>query len=370
MKKILWGLSLCCCLVLIGCGKQSSSDIVKKLSDKIEKIDAYYIEGTMEIINNEDTYTYDVNVAYKVGDFYRVELENIQNNHEQVILRNEDGVYVITPSLNKSFKFQSDWPYNNSQSYLLGSIVDDIKDDENRVFEETSDGYTFTTKVNYPNNAKLVKQIVYLDKDLNINKVEVLDNAGNLQIKMTFDKTDLKSEFKDDYFDLNQIIKVKEDNNNISDNNINNEQPNANTNTDTNTNTNTNPDIDANNSTNEETKETATLEDIIYPMYLPENTYLTNQEKVSKDDGERLILTFDGDSPFMLIEETVKAMDEHVIVPTYGDLEFLANTVAVINDNSVNWIDNNIEYYVISDVMNTSELLEIARSISVLPVSK
>ena len=29
---------------------------------------------------------------------------------------------MVTPSLNKSFKFQSDWPYNNSQVYLINSI--------------------------------------------------------------------------------------------------------------------------------------------------------------------------------------------------------------------------------------------------------
>lgn len=105
-------------------------------------------------------------------------------------------------------------------------------------------------------------------------------------------------------------------------------------------------------------------------MYIPTNTYLSNKEKVSKDDGERLILTFDGDNPFMLIEETVTYEKEHLIVPTYGELEVMASTVAIVNDNSVNWIDNNIEYYVVSDKLSKSELLNIARSISVLPVSK
>ena len=119
-----------------------------------------------------------------------------------------------------------------------------------------------------------------------------------------------------------------------------------------------------------ETKQTSSIEDVIYPMYIPANTYLSNKEKVSKDDGERLILTFDGDNPFMLIEETVTYEKEHLIVPTYGELEVMASTVAIVNDNSVNWIDNNIEYYVVSDKLSKSELLDIARSISVLPVSK
>ena len=48
----------------------------------------------MEIVNNEDVYTYDVKVAYKKGDFYRVSLKNTSNNHEQIILKNSDGVYV------------------------------------------------------------------------------------------------------------------------------------------------------------------------------------------------------------------------------------------------------------------------------------
>jgi len=105
-------------------------------------------------------------------------------------------------------------------------------------------------------------------------------------------------------------------------------------------------------------------------MYLPVNTYLTSQEKLDKEDGQRLILTFDGDSSFMLIEETVSMSDEHQIIPTYGDLELLSDTIAVVNDNSVNWVSNGIEYYVVSDVMAKNELLEVARSISVIPVSK
>ena len=105
-------------------------------------------------------------------------------------------------------------------------------------------------------------------------------------------------------------------------------------------------------------------------MYLPSNTYLKAQEKLNTDSGQRLILTFEGDSPFTLVEETVTYTKEHEIIPTYGELEFLLDSIAVVNDNSVNWISNGIEYYMVSDVMSTSSLLEVARSISVLPVSK
>ena len=354
MKKKILFILLVGVFLLSGCGKTSESSIIKDLEKKINNSKSYYIEGTLEIVNNEDLYTYDVKVSYAKGDNYKVNLTNKVNNHEQIILRNSDGVYVVTPRINKSFKFQSDWPYNNSQVYLLKPLLDDILSDENRTFTKDGDNYKIVVGANYPNNEKLVKQEILLDKDANIKKVTVMDTNGTAQITMNFDKIDLSSKFNDNYFDLKEIIDVKE------------ETPNGNKTTENNANTNTNTDKDK----TTETKQTSTIEDVIYPMYLPVNTYLSNKEKVSKDNGERLILTFDGDNPFMLIEETVTYEKEHLIVPTYGELELMASTVAIVNDNSVNWIDNNIEYYVVSDKLSKSELLDIARSISVLPVSK
>jgi len=332
LKKRVIILLLLCAFLLVGCGKVTEKDVLGEFSKKIEKTKGYIINGKMDIINNEDTYEYDVVVSYKTGDFFKVYLKNLSNNHEQIILKNNDGVYVVTPSLNKSFKFQSEWPYNNSQVYLLQSILDDIEDDDKRSFEEKDNMYIFTSLVNYPNNRKLSKQVVYIDKKYNVKEVNVLDDEGNLQIKMVFDSIDMNATFNNDYFELSKNIET----------------------------------------TSEDTKveDVAKIEDIIYPMYLPVNTYLANKDTVDMEKGERLILTFDGDNPFVLIEETVTYSDEHVIVPTFGEPELLIDTVASISDNSISWISNGIEYHVISDITDTQVLLEVARSISVIPVSK
>ena len=350
------------CLILTGCGKQSEKTVLKEFQDKVENSNSYYLSGNMELVNNEDVYTYDIAVSYKKDDYYKIELTNVINDHKQIILRNEEGVYIVTPSLNKSFKFQSDWPYNNSQVYLLSSLLDDMLNDENRTFETTDEGYIFTSTVNYPNNDKLVNQKIYFGKDYLPTKVEVIDNDGNVQIKMAFNKIDLRTEFNDTYFDLNSILDTE---NTDGDNSKN--ESNINTNNNNNNNEAQEP---SGNNDGEKTKETATIDDIIYPMYLPVNTYLTNQEKVSTEDGERLILTFTGDSSFTLVEETVSYSSRPEIIPTYGDVELIGNSLAVINDNSANWFDNGIEYYIVSDVMSTEELLQVVKSISVLPVSK
>ena len=341
MKKIFLGIFLCL-IFLTGCGKKSEGDVIKSYTSAVEKAKSYYLNGKMELVNNEDVYTYDISVSYEADDNYKIELVNTVNNHEQVILRNSEGVYVVTPSLNKSFKFQSDWTYNNSQVYLLSSLLDDINNDEERVFETKDNEYVFTTRVNYPNSPKLEKQKIYFNANNLPTRVEVLDKDGNVEIKMVFNKIDLKADFNDTYFDLSSILdtEVKEENNE--------EQQNTET----------------------ETKETATIDDIIYPMYLPTNTYLANQEKVKVDNGERLILTFAGDSSFVLVEETVSITNSPEIIPTYGEVELIGASLAVINDNSANWFSNGIEYYVVSDTMDSSEILEVAKSISVLPVGK
>ena len=415
MKKFLKLFFLICIvsLILVGCGIKSADNIINKLTKKQDNCNSYYVEGTMEIINNEDTYTYDVNVSYQKGDYYKIELVNTLNNHEQVILRNDEGVYVVTPSLNKSFKFQSDWPYNNSQVYLLNSILEDLNEDEDRVFKAKDNGYYFQSSVNYPNNKSLVKQNVYVDKNMKITKVEVTNKDGEVQIMMNFDKITYNKDFADDYFELSKLINinsnkkdsnkkqdivtdknsVNETNNNENNNTdsaINNNNSTTNQNNNTNANSNstdgnnetnnvtedhnsnniTNDSTNSNQTNNSKTEQTATIDDVIYPMYLPDNTTLANKEVIDTEDGQRLILTFAGDNPFVLVEETISYSDEGLIIPVSGSMDFLTDVIGVVNDNSVSFDSNGIGYYIVSDKLESTELVNIARSISVLPVSK
>ena len=360
-------------LILTGCGKKDEKTVLKEFQNKVNETDSYYLSGNMELINNEDVYTYKISVSYEREDHYKIELVNAVNDHKQVILRNDEGVYIVTPSLNKSFKFQSDWPYNNSQVYLLSSLLDDITNDEERVFESTDEGYIFTSKVNYPNNEKLVSQKVYFGNDYLPVKVVVIDTEGNEQIHMTFDKIDLRTEFNDTYFDLNSILDIQKSEEKQDDgktDNSNNDSNQNNAVNDNNSQNSTNETQEPGDEGKDSTKSTATIDDVIFPMYLPVNTYLTKQEKVATSDGERMILTFTGDKSFVLVEETAVYSESPEIIPTYGDVELIGSSLAVINDNSANWFSNGIEYYVVSDVMSTSEILQVVKSISVLPVSK
>lgn len=393
MKKIFITSLFLCLFLLTGCGKYNEKTIVKDLNKKINAITGYHIEGTMDIYNGEDVYSYDVESSYE-NDNYRVSLTNKMNNHEQIILRNADGVYVLTPSLNKSFKFQSNWPENNSQTYILQSILTDINKDENIKLEEKDGKYILKTKIAYSNNKNLVSQKIYMDKNLNFEKIEVYDESGNKQIKMVFDSIDTKATFNNKYFSTSENMKTVDvdesgeyDNSQTTDNNVNTDESNTNNsekenNTSTNeTESNTNnaqteeEDLETNeteesNTTETESSESSVLEDTVYPMYLPSGTYLSTEETVSKEDGERVILTFAGESPFILVEETVTKTEEMEIIPVYGEPTILMDTVGALSDTSVNFISNGVEYYIASENLTKQEILEVARSISSVPIMK
>ena len=323
MKKGLLILSCLCCILLVGCGKYGEKDIIKDFSKKIESGSGYYLNGELEIINNEDSYLYDVEVAYQKEDNFRVSLKNKTNNHEQIILKNTEGVYVLTPSLNKSFKFQSEWPYNNSQSYILQTILKDLESDNEKIFEEKDDMYIFTTKVNYSNNNELTKQQISFDKDLNPKSVVVLNNNDEIKMQMKFNSVDYNATYDETYFTLQGNMQNVETETTIS-----------------------------------------SLDAIIYPMYIPENTQLSGQEKVTTETGERIILTFSGDNPFTIVQETAQVAEELLTIPMYGEPYIVTDTVGAVSENSVTWVSNGVEFYVVSDILGSQELLEVANSIS------
>ena len=195
MKKILL-LLICCFLLLGGCGKQSKEDVIKDFKNSVNNAKSYKAIGTMEISNDEETFNYSIEAYYLKDNYYKVILVNQTNNHEQIILKNNDDVYVITPVLNKSFKFQSDWPDNSSQAYLLGSIINDIDKDSEVEVEKLDNKYIIKSKINYPNNEELKYQKVYLNNNKVIEKVEVYNDKDLIKIKVTFEDVDLKAGLK------------------------------------------------------------------------------------------------------------------------------------------------------------------------------
>ena len=322
MKRIL--LLIIMIILTTGCKASLKTNPIEEFNKSVNKSKSYELNGKMEIFSDEDSYNYTLEVYYLKDDYYKVRMVNEASNHEQIILKNKDGLYVITPSLNKSFKFESNWPDNSSQGYILSSLVNDIENDSSASYENKDNSYVITSKVNYPNNQDLKYQKIFLDKDYNLKSVEVYSDADIIRIKIDFTKVDLKANVKEDIFNLNEYIKE---------------------------------DIDSKESIGK-------IDNAIYPLYIPANTYLTSSEVVNNEDSSRVILTFSGEKNFVLVEEGAFMQPSHEIVPVHGEPIMLNDTIGALSNNSIYWTNNDIDYYLASNDLTVSEMVFVATSLS------
>lgn len=95
MKKLIM-LALGVMLLITGCKDKTEEDLIAKFEKNITNSKSYILKGNMEILSNEETFTYSLEASYLKDDYYKVTLVNQTNNHEQIILKNKEGVYVLT----------------------------------------------------------------------------------------------------------------------------------------------------------------------------------------------------------------------------------------------------------------------------------
>ena len=204
MRRIAWlvviavGISV----LIAGCVQKDAGSVVKELDHVIGRLDSYQGAGKMVLHTGQNPQSYQVEVWYKNPHYYRIALANESEDVTQIVLRNDEGVFVLTPHLNKSFRFQSDWPEKQGQVYLYQSLVKSILDDKNRQFVKENDTYVFDVLANYQNPA-LARQKIWLDaKNYAPRRVEVSDTNGNVLVRVDFTQFVFGAKFEKDSFDM------------------------------------------------------------------------------------------------------------------------------------------------------------------------
>lgn len=323
--------------LLAACGEKSQEDVVKKLEEAVAGLDGYKATADMTMNTSEQEQTFAIDVWYKADEQYRVKLENSEEQNEsQIILKNKDGVFVLTPALEKSFKFQSEWPENSSQPYLYQSLVKDVINDPEAQFETTEDHYIFRTKTNYQSNNNLPEQEIHFDKKSYAPvMVNVLNQDGDPLVNVTFTGFDLDASFADDDFSMEKNMQQEAEEESVL--------------------------IDE-----EEAMETAAEEKelrVVYPTFTA-GSDIAEKKEVPLEDGERVIVTFEGEKNFTLVQEmkqsvSVSSFPEEV----YGDVVNLGTTVGALEENTLRWSYQGVDYTLASTELTKEEMIEVAQSV-------
>jgi outer membrane lipoprotein-sorting protein len=315
--------------ILAACGSKSQEDVVKELNSKLGDLSGYKADAKMTLKMGADSQVYNVEIWHKDPTFYRVNLKNAEKDQSQMILRNEEGVFVLTPALKKSFKFQSDWPENSSQAYLYESLIRDIMEDKDAKFTSTKDHYIFETKTRYQNNSMLPIQEIQLNKsDLSPAVVKVMDPDRNALVTVEFSNVKFNASFDKSDFDMQKNMTRAE----------------------------------LGLPAMADGKDSAFT--VKYPTAEIEGTKLIEEKEVKIEDGKRIVLTYGGEKSFTLVQEKV-TVKEASTSPTYvdGDLVDLGVTIGAVTDGSITWSQDGVDYMIASNNLSQEELIEIARSV-------
>jgi len=318
---------------LIGCRQMSEEDVLGRLSTNLEESTSYLATGVMEVESEGQIHTYHVEVGFAQPNFYRVTMRNEATGNEQVILKNDDGVFVLTPALNKQFKFQSDWPMTSSQVYLYQSLLTDILNAEATEFEicEETDSYKFTIGADYHANGQLVNQVMRFDRQkLAPMLVEVHNAEGTAQLTMEFDTFEWNKEMGDDFFVAEAIMEMSQDV--MGDGVV--------------------------------VSVTNVEEALLYPTYLPDGSDFVDKTTIATTHGERVIMTFAGAHEFTIIQESARVREVFAPELMQGEPVMVNGTVAAITDNTLTWQRNGVEFFLVSNTLDREQLVTVAASIT------
>lgn len=280
---------------LVGCGTKDAKEVIGDLSKRTQKMESYSSHGTMTIQTGKEPLKYDVEVWYKKPNYYRVALKNVKKDIVQILLRNDDGVFVLTPQLKKSFRFQSDWPKTSGQVYLYQTLMASILDDQQRQFHASSKEYEFEVAAKYTHNNFLTTQRIWLDRDLYPKRVDVMNENREVLVHMQFDRFTANADFDKDAFDMKRNLE----------------------------------------SLPADTQQTIMMinadsqtVNAVTPGYIPAGSTLSEERTVNSPQGLVDIMRFAGKNPFTLTQRNPQANETNFLVK--GEPIQLDETVATL----------------------------------------
>lgn len=346
-SRILTFLLVVVAMILVACGTPSKEDVVKKLSGKWNDTKGYELQATMEIKTGSEPRLYDVEVWHTKPDFYRVNVTQDGSGDSQMIVRNEEGVFVVAPSLGKTYKFQSDWPEQNSQAYLIGALSEDIKIDKDATMTEKDKTYIFETDTRNNHKKVLPTQEVHIDKKTLLPKhVSILDENKEEQIRITFKKITLGTERKaaDYAVEVNAEEEPKEDADKEAD-------------------VDTETDADAADDEESDSDDQTGL-NTYYPTVQWEGVTLLDEEAMKTESGTRSFMTFGDAKAYTIVQERAVRAESSVPVSIEGDPVDLGFAVAALTDKSIRWESDGISFFIASETLTREEMIEVALSMS------
>ena len=242
------------------------------------------------------------------------------------MIRNNDGVYVLTPSLNQVYTFKGDYPLNSQKPYLFHSMLSALDGDYD--IEKVSDGYLLSFVPKYENSPNWVKQDVKLSSDFKPIWVNIYDSNNSVVCAINFVKVEFNASLNQDDFNVElNMEKAKENTSNVS--------------------------------RNESELPFIVVDNII-------SSELSQQTSATIDGKTVYILSYTGSQSFTIIQSLLEENEETSYLAVNGTLLNCDQGLAIYNNSYLTYFYNGVKYEIYSSSLSVNEMIDIVSSLDVI----
>lgn len=194
-------------LMLAACGGTitKQEDVMKELAKISSEMESYHLEAELIVDHDGMAQTYYVEVWFQKPELYKVALKNDSREVSQIIIKNDEGVHVINPYMNKVFKFSKDWPHAQGQLYLYQTLLNNIIQADSLEYEYKEDAYYFAYEVE--NGQYVAKQEIILEEGFYPKSAMMSDDTETFKITVNFENFEANLKLAETEFVVDEQLK-------------------------------------------------------------------------------------------------------------------------------------------------------------------
>ena len=95
-----------------------------------------------------------------------------------------------------------------------------------------------------------------------------------------------------------------------------------------------------------------------------DHTKLVDEKEITENGMDRVILTFEGEKPFTLMQQPIVYNETVLPVFSPGDPADLGFTIGAMTDNSISWEKEGVSFFIASNKLTREEMIEVAASVT------
>lgn len=195
-------------LVVGGCGTPTTKSLQPKLETQVQTLGQknYKSVATMTVQMDHTSQTYYVETWYDSDKVYRISLGDQENKPNQIIVKNNNGMFIVSPALQKVFRFNGDWAQNQGHIYLYDQILQQIVSGKNVKVNKSGSTYTFHMPVTPANDVVTQEKVVINAKDMTPQTVVLYDKSNKAVVTINYQKFQTDVKFHDADFNPHKLV--------------------------------------------------------------------------------------------------------------------------------------------------------------------